>query len=186
MEARCNRAVGAGAREFPMKRLYLAGLVLSAFAARGDGEVTRFHATLIGTEETPAIFAAGHATFNAQIVDNDKKINFTLNYRDLTAPPLVAHVHFGQRNVAGGVSYFLCGGGGKPACPATTSGTVTGTVVAANVVGPAAQGINAGDLAAIIQMMRAGLTYANMHTPAHPGGEIRGQLKPGQGPDDDD
>jgi hypothetical protein len=178
--------VGAGAREFPMKRLYLAGLVLSAFAARGDGEVTRFHATLIGTEETPAIFAAGHATFNAQIVDNDKQINFTLNYRDLTAPPLVAHVHFGQRNVAGGVSYFLCGGGGKPACPATTSGKVTGTVVAANVVGPAAQGINPGDLAAIIQMMRAGLTYANMHTPAHPGGEIRGQLKPGQGPDDDD
>lgn len=86
-------------------------------------------------------------------------------------------MHFGQRGVAGGVSFFFCGGGGKPACPATTSGTVTGTVVAADVVGPAAQGIQPGDLAAILQMIRAGLGYANMHTPNHPAGEIRGQIE---------
>lgn len=165
-----------------MKRMFLAVLVVSAFAARGDGNVTRFHATLIGLEETPAIFAAGHAVFTAEISKGDTQIDFTLTYEDLTAPPLVAHVHFGQRNVAGGVSYFLCGGGGKPPCPASTSGTVTGTVVAADVVGPAVQGIVAGDLAAIIQMMRAGFTYANMHTPAHTGGEIRGQLRPGLHP----
>jgi hypothetical protein len=79
--------------------------------------------------------------------------------------------------VNGGVVFFLCGGGGKPACPASTSGTVTGTVLAADVVALAAQGIAAGDLAAVLQMIRAGLGYANMHTPLHPGGEIRGQIR---------
>ena len=32
---------------------------------------------------------------------------------------LFAHVHFAQRGVNGGVSFFLCGGGGKPS-PART------------------------------------------------------------------
>ena len=147
-----------------------------AFAARAD-EGTRLQAHLVGTEETPAIFTAGSGVFTARVLDNDTRIEFTLTYENLTAPPLVAHVHFGQRNVAGGVSFFFCGGGGKPPCPASTSGTITGTVVAANVVGPAGQGINPGDLAAILEMIRAGFGYANMHTPLHLGGEIRGQIK---------
>jgi hypothetical protein len=87
--------------------------------------------------------------------------------------------------VSGGVSFFFCGGGGKPACPAATSGTITGTVVAADVIGPAGQGIAAGNLAAILEMIRAGFGYANMHTPLHPGGEIRGQIRRA-GPSDRD
>jgi hypothetical protein len=57
--------------------------------------------------------------------------------------------------------------------------------VAADVVGPAAQGIAQGNLAAILQMIRAGLGYANMHTPLHPGGEIRGQIRVVGGSDRD-
>lgn len=50
-------------------------------------------------------------------------------------------------------------------------------MVADQVVGPAAQGIQPGNLAAILEMMRAGLAYANLHTARHPGGEIRGQIQ---------
>ncbi len=163
-----------------MRSLRVAALLLLApFVARAD-EGARFRAELVGTEETPSIFTAGTGTFEARVVvdnNNNQMIEFTLTYENLTAPPLVAHVHFGQRGVAGGVSFFFCGGGGKPACPATASGTITGTVVAADVVGPVAQGIQPGDLGAILQMIRAGFGYANMHTPLHPGGEIRGQIK---------
>ncbi len=149
-----------------MKKLvYLAVLVTSSFAAHGDGNATRFKANLVSTEEVPALFEAGTGSFTAEIVANDTQINFTLTYQNLTGNPSAAHVHFGQRSVAGGVSYFFCGGGGKPACPANTSGTVTGSVVAADVVG---------------------LTYANMHTAAHPGGEIRGQVRHARGDHDDD
>ena len=180
-------------RENTMKtRSLLPALLLFALASRADDSRPdesradrgrRFRAVLVGTEETPAIFTAGSGRLTARIVDNDTRIEFTLTYANLTAAPLVAHVHFGQRNVAGGVSFFFCGGGGKPACPSSTSGTITGTVVAADVLGPVAQGIEPGDLAAIIQMMRTGFTYANMHTPLHTAGEIRGQLK---ARDDDD
>jgi hypothetical protein len=163
-------------------RSWLPALLLFALASHAN-EVTHFRAVLVGTEETPAIFTDGTGRLTARIVDNDTRIEFTLTYANLTAPPLVAHVHFGQRDVAGGVSFFFCGGGGKPSCPSSNSGTITGTVVAADVVGPVAQGIEAGDLAAIIQMIRAGFSYANIHSPLHPTGEIRGQLKPGDGDD---
>ena len=168
-----------------MKALrYTAITVCIAFGVAAD-EGTRFRAALVGTQEVPAIFTAGSATFAARVLDNDTRIEFQLTYENLTAPPTVAHVHFGQRGVSGGVSFFFCGGGGKPPCPASTSGTVTGTVVAADVVGPVVQGIAPGDLAAILQMIRAGLGYANMHTPLHPGGEIRGQIRVGGGSDRD-
>ena len=160
-----------------MKSLGLAfALLLLATAAHAD-EGTHLRAKLVGTQEVPAIFAAGSAVFSARVLDLDTRIEFDLTYENLTAPPAVAHVHFGQRAVNGAVSFFLCGGGGKPACPASPSGTVTGTVVAADVLGPAAQGIAPGDLAAIIAVIRAGFGYANMHTPLHPGGEIRGQIR---------
>lgn len=160
-------------------------LLSLALAVRADeGHGTRFRADLVGTEETPSIFTTGTGRFTARTFDDDTRLEFTLTYANLTAAPLFAHVHFGQRHVAGGVSFFFCGGGGKPPCPASTSGTVTGTVVAADVLGPTAQGIQHGDLAGILKMMRAGFGYANIHTPLHPAGEIRGQIKARS--DDDD
>jgi len=168
-----------------MKALRHAALLLCiAFATAAD-EGTRLSAALVSTQEVPALFRPGSAIFEARVLDNDTRIEFELTYEQLSAPPLVAHVHFGQRSVNGGVSFFLCGGGGKPACPASTSGMVTGTVVAADVLGPAAQGIAPGNLAGILQMIRAGFGYANMHTPLHPGGEIRGQIRVSGGSDKD-
>ena len=115
---------------------HVALLFCIAFATAAD-EGTRLRADLVGTQEVPALFRPGSASFEARVLDNDTRIVFELTYEQLSAPPLVAHVHFGQRSVNGGVSFFLCGGGGKPPCPASTSGTVTGTVVAADVGGPA-------------------------------------------------
>ena len=67
---------------------------------------------------------------------------------------------------------FLCGGGGQPDCPATTAGTITGTITAANVTGPTTQGIDIGDLDSALEAVRAGLGYVNMHTVNFGGGEF--------------
>jgi hypothetical protein len=57
---------------------------------------------------------------------------------------------------------------------------VTGTVTAADVVGPTGQGVSPGEFEEILDAMRAGVTYANVHTTKIPGGEIRGQIGRGR------
>jgi CHRD domain-containing protein len=163
----------------------LAASVLAAPAAYSQAELLanthteRFSARLSGSEEVPPINTAGSGDF--EMTNQQGTITFSLTFSDLSGPPAVAHLHFGQRNVAGGVMIFLCGGGGQPACPATTEGTITGTITAANVTGPAAQGIAPGDLDSALEAVRDGLSYANMHTANFGGGEIRGQVRRGSG-----
>ena len=137
---------------------------------------TTFGAELSGYSETPALNSTGSGHVTLTIASH--AISFTLSYAGLSGNPLAAHVHVGQPGVAGGVSFFFCGGGGKPACPAATSGTLTGTVAAADILGPTAQGFLAGDLDAVVAAIQHDVTYANMHTAKFPAGEIRGDLAP--------
>jgi hypothetical protein len=86
-----------------------------------------------------------------------------------------AHIHFAQPGVNGAPIAWLCGGGGKPACPA--AGTkVTGTIVAADIVDASAQGIAAGQFGEALRAMQAGVTYVNVHTGLFSNGEIRGLI----------
>jgi hypothetical protein len=162
--------------------LLLLVMALSASAlANGDGNHS-FGARLKGYEETPAINSTGTGQFSASVNSSGTSITYKLSYSGLSSAASMAHIHFGQRGVAGGVVAFLCGGGNKPACPA--SGTVTGTIVSSDIIPVPVQGIAAGDLAGVLKAMRAGLTYANVHTTNFSNGEIRGQI--GGGDDDDD
>ena len=153
--------------------------VLVALAAPSHTE--RFSASLAGANEVPPINSAGTGDFDMTI--RDGMITFSLSFSDLSSSLLVSHLHFAPSKVAGGVMIFLCGGGNQPACPATTSGNITGTITAANVTGPASQGITAGDLDSALEAVRDGLSYANMHTTNFGGGEIRGNVQRGGGHD---
>ena len=144
-----------------------------------NGSSSQFRARLNGYEETPAVFTTGRGRFNARL--RDGVIEYVLEYAALEGTTTsAAHIHFGQRDVAGGVSAFLCGGGDKPPCP-PTAGTVSGEIDAADVIGPASQGIAPGEFNELVEAMRDGMTYVNVHTNKHPGGEIRGQINDGRG-----
>jgi CHRD domain len=148
-----------------------------ALASGGDkAKGAQFRAHMIPYGEVPSLNSTGHADLTLNVTDTT--ITFKLDYADLTGPPLFSHIHVGQVGVNGGVSVFFCGGGGKPACPASNSGSVSGSIVAADVVGPTAQGFDAGNITPLVAAIRAGVTYANMHTMKFPAGEIRGQLVP--------
>ena len=45
------------------------------------------------------------------------------------------------------------------------------------MIGPAAQGIAAGNFSAVARTIQAGVAYVTVHTDKYPAGEIRGQLK---------
>jgi hypothetical protein len=158
-------------------------------AAKHHSDRNQFEADMIGHNEVPAVHTKGSGHVTLVIADDEKSISFTLTYSGLNSAPLFSHVHIGQPNVNGGVSFFFCGGGSKPACPAEATTTpVTGTVVAADVAGLGTQGMPAGDLGAVIQEIREGFAYANLHTQTSPGGEIRGQVDSSRhhGHDNDD
>jgi hypothetical protein len=157
--------------------LCILGLPAPARADDNDGG-RHFKAELNGFNETPAISTDGEGRLRLEINHNDTAIDFRLSYANMTGNPAVAHIHLGQRHTAGGVIIFFCGGGGKPACPAQPA-TITGTLDASGVVGPAGQGIAVGEFDELVRAIRAGATYANVHTAAFPLGEIRGQIRRG-------
>ncbi len=145
----------------------LAAGLMTVSAVPADTQV--FSATLLGDNEVPPINTDGK-------VEVGNSITFSLTFSGLSTSLAVSHLHFAPTKVAGGVMIFLCGGGNQPVCPATTSGTITGTITEANVTGPAGQGINPGDLTSALEAVRDGNAYANMHTANFPSGEIRGQV----------
>jgi CHRD domain len=154
-----------------------AGLLVASLAGASAGK-KNFKADLDGYNEVPAVSSNGFGTFRAMIDDDAQTITYELSYGGLNSAALFAHIHLGQRNVNGGVSAFLCGGGDKPACPAGTGAEemVSGVIDAADVIGPAGQGIAPGEFDELVRAIRARVTYANVHTSTQPGGEIRDQL----------
>jgi hypothetical protein len=144
--------------------------------AAGQGSVVHWRATLFGTNEVPPISTPATGEFSATI-DQSGAITFSLTFQGLSANATVSHIHFAPTDVSGGVMIFLCGGGNQPACPAATSGSIEGTITAANVVNLPAQGISAGELDEALQAVAQGLGYVNIHDSVFPAGEIRGQVR---------
>jgi hypothetical protein len=156
--------------------LLLASIPLLALPVVADhnGPERDFRAELRGRNEVPLTLSAARGSLELKVNDTDTSVHFTLEYSGLQTTVLFAHIHVGQPNVNGGVTVFFCGGGGRPACP--QSGTVEGDFTANDVLPLATQQLEASNLAKLLAAIRAGKTYANVHTMTSPGGEIRGQI----------
>lgn len=164
--------------------LALVATLCAAAVAAAPG-VKQFHDLLSGFEEVPAVSTSGNGAFSVRISNDQQSVSWQLSYFDLEGEVTQAHIHLGQAGVNGGVIVFLCsnlgnGPAGTQPCPPAPA-TITGTFVAADIIGPAPQGIAPGELAEAIRAMRAGVTYVNVHSTIWPGGEIRAQITPGRG-----
>jgi hypothetical protein len=151
-------------------------IALAPMVASGDGHRT-FKANLNGYLEVPSISTPATGRFTARLDRDGDTLQYRLRLNDFLETPLFAHIHFARPDVNGGIIAFLCGGGGKPACPA--NGVVAGTVTAADVIGPADRGITQGEFDELIRAMRNGATYVNAHTSTYMPGEIRGNIRRG-------
>jgi len=176
------------------------GAAVPATADNDRDQRRGFRAQLVGVNEVPAVSTTGRGSFRATVNATGTAFTFSLSYSGLTFNASQSHIHFGQHHTNGGISVWLCQSVVNPApaavaasvavCPQRETVTpITATITAADVIGPAGQGIAATEFAELLAAMRSGAAYANVHsgTPAvtgppavpqvgFPGGEIRGQI----------
>jgi len=130
-----------------------------------------YAASLSGRQEVPVPGGPavgdpeGHALVLVEICGDD--VSFAFQWRGISAPTM-GHIHEGKRGVNGPVVIPLF----TSAMPASLSAAV-GAVTMVDDAG----------LAAAIQADPSSF-YANLHTADFPGGAVRGQLKPVNGPAD--
>jgi hypothetical protein len=164
-------------------------LGIGSYAIAGDGTSNFSGRDMSGYEENPDVSSVATGEFDGRLSQDGTALAYELSYSGLEGTVTQAHIHFGKPAVNGGISIWLCQTAtnvaptdGIPTCK--QEGTVTGEVTAADVIGPAGQGIAATEFAEILAAMRAGRAYANVHSSKFGGGEIRTQINDRSGDDD--
>lgn len=189
-----------------MKRITIVVAVLFAVTATGlafSGDGGRqFREFLTGVKEAAApIATTGNGTFEATISKDETEIDYVLTFQELEGEVRQAHIHIGYPQNSGGIVLWLCDSATNPSpTPLTTphctdndpsnlhQGRVTGTLTAADVRAQAGNGIEGptpAEWSQLLELVRAGRTYANVHSSKFPGGEIRSQLDNGDDDNDD-
>lgn len=133
-----------------------AGLSLLAtlsLASPALADMVKMTATMDGVHEVPANDSAGKGTADVTFDTDSKKLDWTIEYSGLSGPAMAGHFHGpAEPGKNAGVQVPLKG---DLASPIKGSATLTDD--------------QAKDL-------MAGKYYVNLHTAAHKGGEIRGQV----------
>jgi hypothetical protein len=130
--------------------IMLGGLLNSVAAVRA--EVITLKAELKGSNEVPPNSSPGSGNAEATFDTGSKVLSWTITYTGLTGPALGAHFH----------------GPGEP-------GKNAGIVLPFKTAQSPIQGTATLTDAQAADLL-AGKWYANIHTSANPGGELRGQM----------
>ena len=116
---------------------------------------TKFMAMLSGAEEVPPVETAATGSGNITWNSETKELSWTVDFSGLSGPATAAHFH-------------------GPADPGANAGPV---ITFEDLESPAEGKVTLTDEQAAD--LAAGKWYVNVHTAAHPDGEIRGQVTEG-------
>ncbi len=136
-------------------RSSVASLCTIAFLAitpTAFAESQHYSADLKASSEVPANDSKGTGKLDATYDTSTRKLTYNVTYTGLTGPATAAHFH-------------------GPAAPGANAGVV---VPVKDVHAPIKNQATLTDAQAAD--LQAGKLYFNVHTAAHPGGEIRGQV----------
>jgi hypothetical protein len=127
-----------------------------AFAGTASAAVQHYSTKLAGPSEVPANDTKGTGKVEATLDTTTKTFSYKVTYSGLTGAPTMAHFH----------GPALAGVNAPPIIVVKDlPSPMKGTAVLTDVQ---------------IADLQAGKWYFNIHTSAHPGGEIRGQLAAGK------
>ncbi|MFC7080141.1 CHRD domain-containing protein [Halorussus caseinilyticus] len=135
-------------------------------------ESATFGAWLTGANERPPVAtdAFGFAVF--AVAPGERAIDYWLVVADVENVA-ESHIHKGPPDLNGNVVAYLFGPAQKPVT--TTGPLASGRLTDDAMIWPLT------DVAGMVEQMRAANVYVNVHTTAHPAGEIRGQIRPLRG-----
>lgn len=137
---------------------------------KGTDGMEVFEAVLSPANEVPARSTAANG--RAQFVTDGTTVSYSIEVDDINAVT-GAHIHSAPAGVNGPIRVFFFGGGSpNPGGPSTftdKSILAQGSFTAANVTG-----VSFADL---LNQMRNGQAYVNVHTTQFGGGEMRGQIQ---------
>ncbi len=142
-----------------MSRIHLiaaASLIAACAAGAARAETVSLRGTLGGAAEVPAKPGDGKGTATASLDTATKVLTYQVEYAGLSGPATAAHFH-------------------GPAEPGANAGVVMPFATPASPIKGTAT-LTDAQMADVM----AGKWYANVHTAANPGGEVRGQMTRGQ------
>ena len=131
-------------------------LIAACAIATVRAETVSFNGTMTGATEVPAKTTDGKGTATASLDTATKMLTYQVDYSGLSGPATAGHFH-------------------GPAEPGANAGVVMPFAAPASPI----KGTATLTDAQMADLM-AGKWYANIHTAANPGGEIRGQMTRGQ------
>ncbi len=138
------------------RRLGLLGVALLASACTNltsDAHLVALSTTLKGDQEVPPVMSMGQGQLDAVLDRRTRQLRWKLEYTGLTGPATAAHFH-------------------GPAQPGSNAGV---QLPLASPLSSPSEGAALLTEAQAAELL-AGRWYVNVHTAAHPGGEIRGQV----------
>ena len=143
-------------RRFVILAACLTGI--AAWALPSQAAPESFKVTLTGAQQVPPVQTAGTGTADLTYDPATRVVTWSVSYSGLSGPVTMAHFHgpaAAGKNAP--VVIWLTKQGSPVASPITGQATLT---------------------PAQAQQFTAGEWYINVHTQAHPPGEIRGQVVP--------
>ena len=177
--------LAAGCQESPMvgpsagDEAAVADLSAATNRAHHAGPVKNFVAPLSGSQEVPAVETNATGVAKLKLSKDGAGLHYKLNVANVENV-LMAHIHVAPAGANGPVAVWLYPVDGPPPqlIEGRFNGTLAeGTITATDLIGP----LEGQSLDALLNEIKAGNTYVNVHTTAHPSGEIRGQIDRGNG-----
>jgi hypothetical protein len=141
--------------------------------AFSNAPVGRWQSHATGSEEVPAVDTRAQGQANFWLSSDGSELHYRLNVANIE-DVVQSHIHMAPAGVSGPIVVWLY----PPAPPSQLipgrfQGVLeAGVITEANLMGPLA-GMT---LDALLDAIRSGNAYVNVHTLAHPPGEIRGQV----------
>ena len=133
---------------------------LGTLSAQGQIQGMKFTAQLSGKDEVPPVDDTATGTTQFQLSPDGKELTYDLSTKDLKGF-MMAHIHQGKS-----------GENGQPVAPLQMG---KGKIASSDLQGPLA-GKQISDL---VDIMKNGGAYVNVHTNQNQNGEIRGQIMSG-------